>query len=79
MVYWDDIFNVFTTSLHEGFHLGRMFIEWNEGMVYLIPKLEGAVDDIKKWRPITLLNIVYKVYAKLLATTFATFSSTYCA
>ena len=42
--------------------------EWNEGMIYLIPKLEGVVDDIKKWRPITLLNTVYKVYAKLLAT-----------
>ena len=36
-------------------------------MIYLIPKLEGVVDDIKKWRPITILNIVYRVYAKLLA------------
>ena len=42
--------------------------KWNEEMVYLISKLEGVVDDIKKWRPITLLNIVYKVFAKLLVT-----------
>ena len=66
--YWDDIADVFTSSLQEVFKLGRMPAEWNEGMVYLIPKLEGVVDDIKKWRPITLLNTVYKVYAKLLAT-----------
>ena len=66
--YWDDIADVFTASLQEVFKLGRMPAEWNEGMIYLIPKLEGVVDDIKKWRPITLLNTVYKVYAKLLAT-----------
>ena len=35
-------------------------------MVYLIPKLEGVVADIRKWRPITM-NIIYKIYAKLLA------------
>ena len=66
--YWDDIADVFTASLQEVFKLGRMPAEWNEGMIYLIPKLEGVVDDIKRWRPITLLNTVYKVYAKLLAT-----------
>ena len=37
-------------------------------MVYLIPKLDGVVDDIKKWRPITIKSIVYNFYAKLLAT-----------
>ena len=65
--YWDDIADVFTTTLQEVFHLGRMLLEWNEGMIYLIPKVEGVVDDIKKWRPITILNTIYKVYAKLLA------------
>ena len=65
--YWDDIVDAFTTALQEVFHLGRMPIEWNEGMIYLIPKVEGVVDDIKKWRPITILNTIYKVYAKLLA------------
>ena len=64
--YWDDIADAFTSALQEVFHLGRMPIEWNEGMIYLIPKVEGVVDDIKKWRPITILNTIYKVYAKLL-------------
>ena len=36
-------------------------------MIYLIPKLEGVVADIRKWRPITILNTIYKLYAKLLA------------
>ena len=55
---WDDIVNVFTSSLQEVFHLRRMPAKWNEGMVYLIQKLEGVVDDIKKWRPRTILNIL---------------------
>ena len=38
--YWDDIADAFTTALQEVFHLGRMPIEWNEGMIYLIPKVE---------------------------------------
>ena len=66
--YWDDIVDAFTTALQEVFHLGRMLAEWNEGMVYLIPRLEGVVDDIKKWWPITILNTICKVYAKYLAT-----------
>ena len=32
--------------------------KWNEEMVYLIPKLESVVDDIKKWRHI-LFKILY--------------------
>ena len=65
--YWDDITDAFIDALQEVFHLGRMPIEWNEGMIYLIPNIKDVVDDIKKWRPITILNTVYKVYAKLLA------------
>ena len=29
--------------------------------------MEGVVVDIKKWRPITSLNTIYKIYAKVLA------------
>ena len=36
-------------------------------MIYLFPKLEGVVVDIRKWQPITILNTIYKIYAKLLA------------
>ena len=41
--------------------------EWKEGLICLIPKGDGASEDIRAWRPITLLNTVYKIYAKVLA------------
>ena len=48
--YWDYIADAFIASLQEVFHLGSMLVEWNERMTYLIPKVDGVVDDIKKWR-----------------------------
>ena len=38
----------------------------NKGMIKLIPK-NGDKYEIKNWRPITLLNISYKIIGKLLA------------
>ena len=38
-----------------------------EGLIYLIPKKEGVMDDIQQWRPITILNTVYKIFAKVLS------------
>jgi hypothetical protein len=34
-----------------------------EGLIILIHRI-GEVDDLFNWRPITLLNVVYKIYAK---------------
>ena len=31
------------------------------------PKGEGVSDDIRQWRPITILNTVYKIFAKVLS------------
>ena len=38
-----------------------------QGMIHLIPKSGGSANDISKWQPITLLNIVYKMLAKIVA------------
>ena len=38
----------------------------NEGMIRLIPK-ESNIEHLEGWRPITLLNVDYKIIAKILA------------
>jgi hypothetical protein len=38
----------------------------SEGLIYLIPKGDEVSLDLKKWRPITLLNTTYKILAKAL-------------
>ena len=40
---------------------------FGQGMIHLIPKSGGSDNDISKWRPITLLNTVYKLLAKIVA------------
>ena len=41
--------------------------EWTEGIIYMIPKTDARCDEISKWRPITLLNDIYKIVAKTIA------------
>ena len=65
--YWDLIGNVLTSAYQQIIDHGYMPQEWTEGLIYLIPKGDGPLDDIRKWRPITLLNVVYKILAKTIA------------
>ena len=40
---------------------------WKEGLITLIYKEKGKVEDIKNWRPISLLNTDYKLLTKVVA------------
>ena len=46
-----------------------------EGSVYFISKGEGPSDDIAKWRPITILNTIYKIVVKAVSVTLQPFLS----
>jgi hypothetical protein len=47
-----------------GFALGRVDISrLNFGILSLIPKVAGAT-DIKQFRPIALINVIFKIVAK---------------
>ena len=50
----------------EAFDRGSLGPKLNAGVIKLIPK-EGDRLLINNWRPITLLNVVYKILAKVLA------------
>ena len=49
------------------FEIGEMPMSLSKELIYLIPKTEGVSEDIRKWRPITLLITSYKIFAKLLS------------
>lgn len=51
---------------NEAFNKGSLGSIINRGIIKLIPK-EGDKTNIKNWRPITLLNVSYKILAKVLA------------
>lgn len=55
------------TGVANGLRLmGRLPNGMNHGLIRLIPK-SARKEDPKDWRPITLLNVSYKMVAKALA------------
>ncbi|XP_059072101.1 uncharacterized protein LOC131872684 [Cryptomeria japonica] len=61
-----DLLEIYNEALAQG-SLGPSI---NKGIIKLIPK-DGDKALIKNWRPITLLNVSYKIFAKILATRLA--------
>ena len=59
--------NVLTSAYQQILDHGYMPEEWTESLIYLISKGDDPLHDIRKWRPITPLNVVYKILAKTIA------------
>ena len=60
-VLWGKLGGWVLRSLNEGFRKGELSQTQKEGVIICIPKGEEDRDRLKNWRPISLLNIVYKI------------------
>ena len=65
--FWNDIGVFVVNSINDSFTEGELSITQKQGLISLIPKGNKPRDLIKNWRPITLLNIDYKLLAGALA------------
>ena len=67
-VFWDKIKMYLIESYDYSFEHDLLSIEQKRALLLLIPK--GTKDKrlLKNWRPISLLNVDYKILAKVLAT-----------
>ena len=54
-------------SLNEAFQTGKLSISQRRGIISLIPKDENNLMVLSNWRPITLLNVDYKILARAIA------------
>jgi hypothetical protein len=64
--FWS-LIKLFVLAILNGFALGRVNIaRLNFGTLTLIPKIPGA-EEIRKFRPIALINVVFKFVAKAYA------------
>ena len=65
--FFDLIGNHLLDSYNEAFDKGKMSISQRRGIISLIPKGESYLVELTNWRPITLLNVDYKILARAFA------------
>lgn len=54
-------------SINEGYKLGNLSVTQREGLITCLPKGDKPRQFLKNWRPITLLNVVYKIASGCIA------------
>lgn len=54
-------------SINSGFHKGELSVTQKQGVIICIPKDGKDKKYLKNWRPITLLNTVYKIASSCIA------------
>ena len=64
---WTNIKTSLLNSVNYGLETGRLSTEQRRGMLSLLPKKDMDRLFLKTWRPISLLNVDYKMLAKILA------------
>ena len=66
-VFWKQLGPFVVRALNESFTDGELSTVQKEGIVICIPKNGKSKEYIKNWRPISLLNVVYKIGATCIA------------
>ena len=59
--------NDLLNSYNEAFQNRKLSISQRRGIISLIPKEDNDLSELTSWRPITLLNVDYKILAKTIA------------
>ena len=54
-------------NLNSAHEKGQLSISQRRGVITLLPKDDTALSHLKNWRPITLLNVDYKIASKAIA------------
>jgi len=65
--FFDLLGNALLESFNARFENGTLSVSQRRGIISLIPKDENNLTTLSNWRPITLLNVDYKILAKVIA------------
>ena len=66
--FWKKIGTSVVRSLNYGFQEGKLSVTQRKGIVTCIPKEDKPKKFLKNWRPITLLNTIYKIASGVIST-----------
>ena len=65
--FWIDIGSFLIRSLNHGFQKGELSLTQKQGVINIIPKKDKPREFLKNWRPISLLNVSYKIASSCIA------------
>ena len=60
-IFWNDVIDLVIDSYQYTYDLNEMSISQRQSIITLLPKPEKDTKYLKNWRPISLLNIDYKL------------------
>ena len=63
---WDTIAKPYFSAIQHAVANGKLHISARRGILTLIPKRERNPNFLKNWRPLTMLSVDYKIFAKAL-------------
>ena len=68
--FWIDIGQFILRSINYGYRTGSLSITQRQGILTCIPKPNKSRTTLKNWRPISLLNVIYKLASAVIANRF---------
>ena len=66
--FWNKLGHIVVKSINYSFSIGELSSTQKEGVITCIPKGDKSKKYLKNWRPISLLNITYKIASGCIAT-----------
>ena len=74
--FWKDIGHFLLRSINYSFEKGELSVTQKQGIITILPKGNKPRELLKNWRPISLLNVPYKVLSSVLANRCASMYNT---
>ena len=65
--FWNLLGSFMVSSFTYAFRNGTLSISQRQGIISLIPKKKKNTEYLKNWRPVSLLNVDYKIATKTIA------------
>ena len=65
-MFWQQIGPTLVKSYNYAFNSGQLSVSQRRGVLTLIPKDGKDEELLQNWRPISLLNVDYKIVAKVI-------------
>ena len=65
--FWPDLKHFLYRSIKEGCEKGELSVTQKMGIISILPKGNKPREYLKNWRPISLLNVTYKIFSYCLA------------